>query len=58
LRIREISHYRVETEDGKPIRVGLKDLEDAYEHAVNYLLENPKADKAIIKAEIIVKIRR
>jgi len=57
-RIKEISHYKVEDEEGNTIKSGFKDLEDSYEYAVNYLLKNPEIEKVVIRGEIIIKAKR
>ena len=54
VRIKEISKYDVYDESNNLIRGKFKDVEDALECAVNYLLKKEGAAKAIIKAEITV----
>lgn len=53
VRIKEKSKYDVYDESGNLLRGNFKDVEDALEYAVNYLLKTEKA-KVTIKAEITV----
>jgi hypothetical protein len=57
-KIKETSFYKIEDENGNLIKAGFKDLEDAYEHSVNYLLKSTAVNKVIIKAEIIIEAKR
>ena len=54
VRIKEISKYDVYDESNNLIRGKFKDIEDALEYAVNYLLKKEGAAKVTIKAEITV----
>jgi len=57
MRIKETSMYRVEDENGNLLKTGFKDLEDAYEYAVNHLLKT-QANKVVIKGEITITAKR
>jgi len=57
-KIKETSLYQIEDEKGNVIKAGFKDLEDAYEHAVNYLLKTETANKVVIKGEITIEAKR
>jgi hypothetical protein len=57
-KIKEVSLYKVEDENGNLIRAGFKDIEDSIEFGVNYLLSHPDASKVIIKAEITISAKR
>jgi hypothetical protein len=50
VKIKEVSHYTVETADGTLLKKGFKDLHDAHEFATNEILAG--RTKVIIKAEI------
>ena len=52
MKIKEVSHYRLEDAEGNIIKKRFKDLHDAHEKGVNFLLKKEDADKVIIKAEI------
>ena len=52
VRIKEESKYDVYDESNNLIRGKFKDIEDAIEYAVNYLLKKEGAAKVTIKAEI------
>jgi len=54
MKIKEVSHYKVEKPDGTVLKVGFEDLEDAYEFTVNKLLEHTVGNRLIIRAEIEV----
>jgi hypothetical protein len=57
-KIKETSLYKIEDENGNPIKSGFKDIEDSLEFGVNYLLSHPGASKVIIKAEITISAER
>jgi hypothetical protein len=57
-KIKETSFYKVEDENGNLIKSGFKDIEDAYEYSVNYLLKATAVNKVIIKGEIIIEAKR
>jgi len=54
VRIKEVSKYDVYDEAGNIIRGNFKDVEDALEYAVNYLLKKEGPARVTIKAEITV----
>jgi hypothetical protein len=57
-KIKETSLYKIEDENGNPIKSGFKDIEDALEYGINYLLKTTAVNKVIIKAEIIIEAKR
>ena len=56
MQIKERSYYTLKNSKGEVIRSGFKDIEDALEHAVNYLL-NSDEQNVKIEAEIFVYVR-
>ena len=54
LKIKEVSHYRVEDEEGNLLKKGFHDIEDAYEYGVNKLLTKEDIQKIVIKGEITI----
>jgi hypothetical protein len=57
-KIRETSLYKVEDENGNLLKAGFKDIEDAYEFGVNYLLKTTAISKVVIKGEITIEAKR
>jgi hypothetical protein len=58
VRIKETSLYRVEDEKGNILKTGFKDIEDALEYAVNYLLNEREATKVLINGQVVLTARR
>ena len=56
MRIKETSIYKMVNSKGKIIKIGFKDIEDAIEHGVNYLLNSDETSVTII-GEITLKKR-
>jgi hypothetical protein len=57
-KLKETSFYKVEDEKGNLLKAGFKDLEDALEYGVNYLLKTTLVNKVIIKGEITIEAKR
>jgi hypothetical protein len=57
-KIKETSLYKVEDENGNLIKAGFKDIEDALEYGINYLLKTTAVNKVIIKGEITIEAKR
>ncbi|MEM1551601.1 MAG: hypothetical protein QXH03_02890 [Candidatus Bathyarchaeia archaeon] len=55
--IKEVSRYTVYDEAGNVLKAGFKDLEDAYEYAVNHILKT-EASKIVIKGEITITAKK
>lgn len=58
VQIKESSRYDIYDESGNLIKGGFRDIQDAYEKAVNILDSKPNLKLVKIKAEIIIQKRK
>lgn len=58
VQIKESSRYDIYDEKGVLIKGGFKDIQDAYEKAINILDSKPELKLVKIKAEIVIQKKK